>query len=88
MCLDKKVLIAAAAAVAALWLTQPSWTPIAIVLIATAICPLSMLLMLRRSAGATPARDTAGNSDLDRLEAELSALRRELERRSSGAAKR
>jgi len=79
MCLDKKVLAGAAVAAAAIYVLAPNLIGAALPVLVMAICPLSMLLMMkamsRRDDAAEPARDNGADAELAELRREVAELR-------------
>lgn len=80
MCLDKKVLAGAAVAAAAIYVLAPNLIGAALPVLVMAICPLSMLIMMkamaRRDDTATePARDGEAAAELADLRREVAELR-------------
>jgi len=80
MCLDKKVLAGAAVAAAAIYVLAPNLIGAALPVLVMAICPLSMLLMMkamsrRDDAAAEPARDNGADAELAELRREVAELR-------------
>ena len=78
MCLNKKVIGGLVAAALAIYLFVPDLFGAALPLLILAVCPLSMLLMMRMMSGSTKgSTDTEGSSgDVD----ELAQLRGEVDR--------
>ena len=81
-CLNWKVIGVLAALDVGIYLVAPGAAAAAVPLLVLAVCPLSMLLMMRAmgSMGRCNTRDDAGNADADevaRLRAEVAALRDE-----------
>lgn len=80
MCLNPKVMAGLAAAGIAIWMFAPGWFAAALPILFLAICPLSMLLMMKmmmpRSQDAEPAGASAvSTGDAEQLEAQLESLR-------------
>ena len=78
MCINKKVVIGLAAAGAALYLIAPGAIGAALPLLLLAICPLSMIVMMRAMSGgqaksASPDQDKS--PEVDELRAEVERLR-------------
>ena len=77
MCLNKKVIVGLVVAAAAIYLLAPNMFGAALPLLIFALCPLSMLLMMRMMSGGGNSCSTGSGSDPD---AELAQLRGEVER--------
>jgi len=78
MCIKKKVVIGLAAAGVALYLIAPGAIGAAVPLLILAICPLSMIVMMRamssgQAKSASPDQDKS--SDVDEVRAEVERLR-------------
>ncbi len=78
MCINKKVVIGLVAAGVVLYLVAPGAIGAAAPLLILAICPLSMIVMMRAMSGgraksASPERDES--SEVDELRAEVERLR-------------
>lgn len=87
MCLNKKVVVALAAAALAVWVLAPGAIAGALPVLVLAACPLSMLFMMRGMR--TPQRGNADHSvtdtddDLDQLRREVHDLRSAVAQRSA-----
>ena len=87
MCLKWQVLAGAAVAAAGVWLVAPGLLGAAMPLLIMAVCPLSMLLMMRGASAASqacsakeqPAGDAPGDVDarIAALQAQVRALKAE-----------
>lgn len=87
MCFNRKVLAGLGVAALGVWLFAPSLLGRVLPLLVVAICPLSMLLMMRAMSGGTQQCQTgaktaerdAGDSEAEivRLQAEIDRLRAE-----------
>jgi hypothetical protein len=84
MCLNKKVIGGLVVAAGAIYLLAPDWFGAALPLLIFAVCPLSMLLMMRMMSGSgnssCDTKSPSGSEDADeltRLRAEVDGLRAE-----------
>jgi hypothetical protein len=76
MCLHPKVIAALVAVAAGVWLVAPQWFAAALPILVLAICPLSMLLMMKMMVPGGAARQGAAD---DSSEASLQERLRHLE---------
>lgn len=83
-CLNKNVLIALAAGAVMVAVLKPSWLLTGLPLLLLAVCPLSMMIMMRHMSGRAGSGDTAGtpvapdadmNREIQSPQAELRALK-------------
>lgn len=94
-CLDKRVVIGAAAVALAVFFAVPQYAWTALPLLIALVCPVSMLLMMRRmNTGADPEcasrtgqSASAHDHELVRLREEVAALKRQGADNSNGEAK-
>lgn len=79
MCLHKKVVAGVVVAAVAVWLLAPNLIGAALPLLVLAVCPLSMIVMMKAMSGnnAEPpsGSDTDVDAELARLRAEVADLR-------------
>ena len=72
MCLHPKVIAAMVAVAAGVWLVAPGWFTAALPILFLAICPLSMLLMMKMMMPGSARQDaTADSSSQESLEEQL-----------------
>ena len=84
MCFDKRVIAGLAVAAVAVLAVNPPWFAVAFLIVA--ICPLSMLAMMRtRNGSSTGCAMPDRNTDVDRLRGEVAGLREELAARNSAS---
>jgi len=85
-CLDRRVLISLGAVGLTVLVVRPALLGAVLPLLVVLACPLSMLLMMRRTRGDGSATKLTlapgGSSELDDLRAELTRLRAEVQARS------
>ena len=79
MCFNKKVIVGLVVAAAAIYLFAPNLLGAALPLLIFAVCPLSMLLMMRMMSGSGKGSCATTGAGSDR-DAELAQLRGEVER--------
>lgn len=79
MCLNKKVIAGVALAAVAVYLIAPNLIGAALPLLIIAICPLSMIVMMKAMSGQSDKADSppAAGSDTE-IDAELARLRSEV----------
>lgn len=85
MCLDKRVIAGLAAAGLALFALNPPWFGAALPFLVIAICPVSMLFMIRTQTATschTPASDSASD-EVTALRDQVAELRRDVAARGS-----
>ena len=81
-CVNWKVIGALAAAGVGIYVFAPGWAAAALPLLIVAVCPLSMLLMMRAMGPMGSSKTTDGTDDeVVRLRAEVAALRAERQSR-------
>ena len=75
MCLHPKVIAAMVAVAAGVWLVAPGWFTAALPILFLAICPLSMLLMMKMMMPGSARQDaTADSSSQESMEEQLRQL--------------
>lgn len=89
MCLDKRVIAGLVATGGLLFALNPGWFSAALPLLIIAICPLSMLLMIRTQKGGSAASchtapSDSGSAEVTALRAQVAELRREVAARGTG----
>lgn len=77
MCLNKKVIAGVAVAAVAVWLLAPNLIGAALPLLVLAVCPLSMIVMMKAMSGNNSKGEPRSGSDTD-VDAELARLRKEV----------
>ena len=75
MCLNKKVIAGVAVAAVAVWLLAPNLIGAALPLLVLAVCPLSMIVMMKAMSGNNSKTPSGSDTDVD---AELAHLRRQV----------
>lgn len=75
MCLNKKVIAGVAVAAVAVWLLAPNLIGAALPLLVLAVCPLSMIVMMKAMSGNNSKAPSGSDTDVD---AELARLRNEV----------
>ncbi len=87
MCFDKRVIGGIALVAVALLAINPTWFGAALPFLLLAICPLSMVAMMRTKNGNSAActAPVADDADLERLRAEVAGLRAEIATKNSAA---
>lgn len=91
MCINWKVIGGLAAVGVGIWIVAPNLIAAAAPLLLFAICPLSMMLMMRGMSNmqsASPAQQPAAPKDLAELKAEHARLTAELEAAQSAGGER
>jgi len=80
VCFNRKVLIGLGAVALGVLAFAPQAFSRILPLLVVAVCPLSMLLMMRRGSGASCQTGKTGTGDTVHVDAEIARLRAEVER--------